>query len=58
MKVWILECDHKPMEGLACFSDGEEGTESMKFWLNGLPTDDGHYYDAVLYERPEPIRLG
>jgi hypothetical protein len=54
MKVWILECDHEPIVGLPFFRDDCESTTAMKVWLNSLPTDQEHYYDAVLYERIEP----
>jgi len=58
-EVWIIECDHKPLivHGIrTCFGADEEGTREAKKHLNKLPTDDGHYYDAVLYvpkEKPQ-----
>ena len=55
MRVWIIERDHQPITTLL---DTPEGVASARSILNGLPTDGKHYYDAVLYERPEPIRLG
>jgi hypothetical protein len=51
MKVWIIERDHEPITTLRDTPEGAEATRSI---LNKFPTDNGHYYDAVLYERIEP----
>lgn len=51
--VWVVECDHEPMRVSGrpvCFLDSKEGTAAMRKYLNRFPTNDGHYYDAVLYE--------
>jgi hypothetical protein len=54
MKVWILECDHKPISDMPVFLTDQKETRRMKAMLNRFPTDDEHYYDAVLYERIKP----
>lgn len=51
--VWIVECDHEPLivNGQpVSFPCGGEGTNAVRWFLNTLPTDGEHYYDAVLYE--------
>lgn len=55
MKVWIIERDHEPITTLR---DTPEGAAAARSILNGLPTDQEHYYDAVLYERIEPGKVG
>lgn len=59
-QVWIIERDHKPLiwNGQpVCFTVGSKAW--VRRTLNEFPTDDGHYYDAVLYQRlpasPSPI---
>jgi hypothetical protein len=51
VKVWIIERDHQPIM-VPC--DTPEGMAAARRNLNKFPTNDGHYYDAVLYERLEP----
>lgn len=51
MKVWIIEKDHQPITTLR---DTPEGAAAARAILNSLPTNEDHYYDAVLYERIEP----
>jgi hypothetical protein len=53
--VWVVECDHEPMRAggrPVCFLTGIDGTKAMRGYLNRFPTNDGHYYDAVLYRGP------
>lgn len=59
MKVWIIECDHKPVYVQmypAFFPDDENGYASARACLNALEIKNKgkRYYDAVLYERVEP----
>ena len=54
--VWIIERDHEPIEcgmnrRVIAFASDANGTAAMKVKLNLFPTNDGHYYDAVLYKR-------
>lgn len=55
-RVWIIERDHKPLlwNGQPiCYTEGS--VVQMRKRLNRFPTNDGHYYDAVLYQRlPAP----
>ena len=52
--VWIAECDHKPIiihGKLVSFPYTENGAMALMNYLNTFPTDDGHYYDGVQYQR-------
>lgn len=55
MKAWIIERDHEP---IMVPRDTPEGAATARRNLNKMPTNDGHYYDAVLYERIEPGKVG
>ena len=63
MKVWVIECDHVPMQDkvgpqrVRAYPNTPDGTHDMRRQLNKLPTNmDGPYYDAVLYERIESLK--
>jgi len=52
MKVCIIECNHEPIN-LSPQRLDVNGTKAVKRILDQLQQDQGHYYDAVLYERAQ-----
>jgi len=69
MRVMVIEKDHEPLRDeswndgrVVTFPDTREGHIAARNWLNLLPDEDGptiedgHYYDAVLYERIESVQ--
>ena len=62
MKVWIIQCDHKPVYVPmypSFFPDDKDGYVSARGCLNVLEFKNNgeHYYDAVLYQRIESPTL-
>jgi hypothetical protein len=58
--VWVIEVDHAPLirrGKVVSFPCGAVGTIAVRKYLNTFPTNDGHYYDAVIYRSPAALRV-